>query len=129
MPDEREQIAVDEETDAAELETEEPEPEEEIAFNESRPASTANAASADQADNPELTRYENLLRRELYDFARCTVTVTLQLLPDDGDPAGRPVVGCAGPRLRAEPALHAAGRNRAAGRVHQRTRPARAWHR
>jgi hypothetical protein len=92
MPDEREQIAVDEETDAAEPETEEPEPEEEIASNESTPASTANAASVDQADNPDLTRYENLLRRELYDFARCTVTVTLQLLPDDGDPAGRPVV-------------------------------------
>jgi len=29
---------------------------------------------------------------EPYDFDRCTVQIGLQLLPDDGDPAGRPVV-------------------------------------
>jgi hypothetical protein len=29
---------------------------------------------------------------EPYDFDRCTIQIGLQLLPDDGDPAGRPVV-------------------------------------
>ena len=29
---------------------------------------------------------------EPYDFERCTIQIGLQLLPDDGDPAGRPVV-------------------------------------
>ncbi len=76
--------------------------------NLDEPGKAANAAegeAADQSgsivapnttdvkdDDPDKTKYENLLRREPYDFVRCTVTLTLQLLPDDDDPAGRPVV-------------------------------------
>ena len=43
-------------------------------------------------DDPAKTHYENLLRREPYDPAHCTVMLTLQLLPEDADLAGRLVV-------------------------------------
>ncbi|MCA1554458.1 MAG: hypothetical protein LC737_08770 [Chloroflexi bacterium] len=61
-----------------------------------QPSVTAEATdvhpSSAPSDDPNKSPYENLLRREPYDFARCTFTLTLQLMPDDGDPAGRPVM-------------------------------------
>jgi hypothetical protein len=94
MPDESEKT-VDEHDDATDAaEPEGTEPEGPTANAESAPAVARSTGVADDYDddNPDKTRYENLLRREPYDFARCTVTLTLLLLPEDGDPAGRPVV-------------------------------------
>ena len=92
MPDESE-ITVDDHGDADDAaESEDTELEGPAAGAQSAPATVRNMDTDVDDDNPEKTRYENTLRREPYDFARCTVTLTLQLLPEDGDPAGRPVV-------------------------------------
>jgi hypothetical protein len=55
----------------------EPADEDEAAAN--RPSTSTPAQCAARVEEP-------------YDFDRCTIQIGLQLLPDDGDPAGRPVV-------------------------------------
>ena len=92
MPDESEQTTDDHDDVADAAEADDTEQEGPATGAESAPASARSTDTVDDDDDPEKTRYENLLRREPYDFARCTVTLTLQLLPEDGDPAGRPVV-------------------------------------
>lgn len=93
MPDESDKTVDEQDDEADATGLDDPEPRGRATGAESAPDAARSAGIADDDDdNPEKTPYENLLRREPYDFARCTVTLTLQLLPEDGDPAGRPVV-------------------------------------
>ena len=54
---------------------------------------------------------------EPYDFDRCAIQIGMQLLPDDGDPAGRPVV--VGVRNHADPPIVALARLSALGPLPQ----------
>ena len=74
------------------------EPEDTIPEDESLEASQGDAEPADEdeaaTNTPSTSTPAQCMARveEPYDFDRCTIQIGLQLLPDDGDPAGRPVV-------------------------------------
>ena len=74
------------------------EQEDTIPEDESLEASQGDAEPADEdeaaANRPSTSTPAQCAARveEPYDFDRCTIQIGLQLLPDDGDPAGRPIV-------------------------------------
>ena len=74
------------------------EQEDTIPEDESLEASQGDAEPADEdeaaANRPSTSTPAQCAARveEPYDFDRCTIQIGVQLLPDDGDPEGRPVV-------------------------------------
>jgi hypothetical protein len=87
----------DSEDDVAEEEADEEGEDETTETGSPSKDDTADAASSSSATLPTQSTAEaderSDLEKQPYDFDHCTVQIAIQLLPDDGDPNGRMVVG------------------------------------
>jgi len=83
----------DEIEDEEEEETEGASPDVTTEAETSSPGHSSNAITTPTAATSETDKDERSeIERQPYDFDHCTVQIAIQLLPDDGDPNGRPVV-------------------------------------